>query len=71
MDIYGNRGLDSKGAGLCVSEGACVCCCMPACMHLIASKCKGRAERDAFLLEVHKGWPHGNTAMNLFETEGI
>lgn len=70
MDIYGYRGLDSKEAGFCVCM--CVCCCMSSCMHLsIGSECKERAKWDAFQLKVHKGWPHGNTAMNLFESEGI
>lgn len=64
MDIYGYRGLDSKGQ---VSVSVCV----SACVHLsIGSECKERAKWDAFQLRLHKGWPHGNTAMNLFESEG-
>ncbi len=70
MDIFGYRGLDTKGTGF--YECVCVCCCMLACMHLsIGSECKVRAKWDAFQLRLHMGWPHGNTAMNLFESEGI
>lgn len=65
MDIYGYRGFRLKG-------GRFLWVCVPACMHLsIGSACKERAKWDAFQLRLHKGWPHGNTAMNLFESEGI
>lgn len=71
MDIYGWR---RAGSSVCayVWDCVCMCCCIPPWMHLsIGSESKGRAKWDAFELKLLTGWPHGNTAMSLFESESI